>query len=363
MNQIPIAPNFKYTNQITINNKIINNQFDFIVLKREESDQDNPSESIILSSSNEFAKSFVIKGFNIYNKVSFRNTISQYNFNYNKDLNDDVTRSFLNYSSDFYYDSLYGINSRLKFILPIQLENNNKIINEDSNSITFGYQNQFSENRFFGYDLHDNTPRLIYGLESNNFFNDSTNIKLNQSFSFNKKNNYSSYINQTSKLSDYSFEINSDLNDISINFDTRLDSENLSKKEMNYLISYNKKIDVSLKYNETSKDSFKNNSNDTKSLKLTAGKSLNKNVRISLSSELDLKNDYDPYSNSLDLRLKDECSQFVISYKNSRFNDNFNTQPSETISFNFYMDYLGFFGYQQSTDLFFQETGSFNYGM
>ena len=36
---------------------------------------------------------------------------------------------------------------------------------------------------------------------------------------------------------------------------------------------------------------------------------------------------------------------------------------NETISINFYMDYIGFFGYEQSTDLFFKEPGSMNYGL
>jgi hypothetical protein len=48
-----------------------------------------------------------------------------------------------------------------------------------------------------------------------------------------------------------------------------------------------------------------------------------------------------------------------ISYSNTRFNDNFNTQPEEKISFTFSMDYLGFFGYEQTTDLFFERTGKY----
>ena len=51
-----------------------------------------------------------------------------------------------------------------------------------------------------------------------------------------------------------------------------------------------------------------------------------------------------------------------ISYTDKRFNDNYNTKPSEIISISFSMDYLGFFGYQQKQNLFFEETGDFNYG-
>ena len=59
----------------------------------------------------------------------------------------------------------------------------------------------------------------------------------------------------------------------------------------------------------------------------------------------------------------DECSNLAVTYSDTRFNDNFNTQPEQKLSFTFSMDYLGFFGYEQSTNLFFEEPGSFNYGL
>ena len=61
--------------------------------------------------------------------------------------------------------------------------------------------------------------------------------------------------------------------------------------------------------------------------------------------------------------LFDDCSKLDITYTNTRYNDNFNTQPEETIGITFSMDYLGFFGYEQSTDLFFSEPGDINYGL
>ena len=75
-----------------------------------------------------------------------------------------------------------------------------------------------------------------------------------------------------------------------------------------------------------------------------------------------MKNNYDPYKSSLKLSLFDECSQLDINYSNTRFNDNFNTTPEEIIGITFRMDYLGFFGYEQSTDLFFTDPGNLNYG-
>ena len=36
----------------------------------------------------------------------------------------------------------------------------------------------------------------------------------------------------------------------------------------------------------------------------------------------------------------DDCSQLDISYMNTRFSDNYNTQPEEKLSITFSMDYL-----------------------
>ena len=70
-------------------------------------------------------------------------------------------------SSDVNFNNFSSITPKIKFIIPMQLVNSNKKINEDSKSITFNYQNQFSENRFFGNDLFDNAPRVVYGMDSN----------------------------------------------------------------------------------------------------------------------------------------------------------------------------------------------------
>ena len=92
-------------------------------------------------------------------------------------------------------------------------------------------------------------------------------------------------------------------------------------------------------------------------------KKINDNININFESNLDVKNNYDPYKGVFKISLFDECSQLDISYSNIRFNDDYNTQPEEKISFTFSMDYLGFFGYEQSTDLFFKEPGNLNYGL
>ena len=132
---------------------------------------------------------------------------------------------------------------------------------------------------------------------------------------------------------------------------------------MNYSVSFSNPIELTLNYNETQSEAFKNLSRDTQSIKSSISKKVNDHIYLGYVSDYDVKNNYDPYKTSFRISIFDECSQLDIDYTNTRFNDNYNTTPEETISFTFSMDYLGFFGYQQTTDLFFTEPGNVNYGL
>jgi len=164
-------------------------------------------------------------------------------------------------------------------------------------------------------------------------------------------------------FSDYALELNSKYNDLLFSIDTRLDQKNLSKKEMNYSLYIDKPFKLKLNYNETQARAFKSSSNETQSLDLVISNKINNHFKLGYSTSLDLKNNFNPYKSSVNLSLFDECSQLDITYSNTRFNDNFKTQPEEKINLNFKMDYLGFFGYEQTTDLFFNKPGDFNYGL
>ena len=364
LNVIPISPSITYTNLINFKNYSLINEFDFTILKRNESTSSNPSDSFKLNIDNELFNKYFLKNLFFKNKIVFNNSYSDYHFNKNQALNHSSIKSNIKLSSDLYYQNRSTLTPRLKFIIPVQLENSNKNINEDSKSITFNYQNQFSESRFFGNDLFDSSPRLVYGLEYYIQLNkQKVNFKINQSYETNLNNGYSNLINQSSKFSDYSIETKINRKNILFILDTRLDEKTLSKKEMNYSLIFEEPIKLSLNYNETQKEAFKDLSNDTQSLKVVLSKKINDNVELSLDSNLDVKNNYDPYESTFRIRLADECSQLDINYINTRFNDDYNTKPQETISLTFRMDYLGFFGYEQTTDLFFTEPGSVNYGL
>ena len=363
-NLIPLSSSINYENEIAFAKKKLENDIKFDILRRNSSNDSNPSESLNFYVNSEIAENKTINNFISYNKFKLMNSFHNYSFNHNSSLNNEVFNSSIVYSNDLFINRYQEFTPRLKFILPLSVRNEENTINEDSNSITFSYQNQFSENRFLGNDLFDNTPRLIFGIESKiNLFRGKFNFNLNRSYDFNKVNNYAEEINQNTNFSDYALELNSKYNDLLFSIDTRLDQKNLSKKEMNYSLYIDKPFKLKLNYNETQARAFKSSSNETQSLDFIISNKLNNHFELGYTTSLDLKNNFNPYKSSVNLSLFDECSQLDITYSNTRFNDNFKTQPEEKINLNFKMDYLGFFGYEQTTDLFFNEPGDFNYGL
>jgi lipopolysaccharide assembly outer membrane protein LptD (OstA) len=359
LSSIPISPSLNYVNFVDTKNFQIMNNLDFIILKRDNSSVSSPSESFKIKLENEFANVNSINNISIFNKLYVNNSYNEYYFKKNTSLNHNSLKSNLSISSDLYYNTSYFLTPRIKFIIPFQIKNSNKLINEESQSITFNYQNQFSENRFFGNDLFDTSPRTIYGIESSfNIGNAELGFNINQSFETYANNNYANLVNQNSKFSDYALESKLNLENMNFKIDTRLDRNNLSKKEMNYSLNFEKQINLSFIYNETQSESFKNLSNDRQSIIFDLSKKINDNFKFGFTSNLDVKNNYNPYSSELNVSIFDECSNLDITYTNTRFNDNYNTQPKETIGIAISMDYLGFFSYEQSTGILFSEPGN-----
>ena len=363
-NLIPIAPSVKYTNthNPSKNISMINN-FNIGVLKRDNSNVDKPSDSYFIKINNEFLGGNKLNNFNLYNKISFKNNYYSYEYKDNSNLNEDVFQSNAILSSDLYFNNFISSVPRLKFIHHNNLISD-EVINEDSKAISFNYQNQFSDSRYFGEDTQDNSSRIVYGLENKfELFNKKLDVKINQSFDFISNTNYTRDINQTSSFSDFAIEAKTNFKNVSFQFDSRLNRTSLSKKEMNYNFDYSNLLDLNLFYNETDGNSYKTSSSDTETLGFGIGKEINDHISLSFDSNMDLKNNYSPYSQSINLNLSDDCSELVISYNDVRYNDNYNTTPNETLSISFYMDYLGFFGYEQKTNVFFDKPGSLNYGL
>ena len=360
---VPLTPSIKYINQILTNNNLtFSNEINLSNVKRNESNVGKPSDSTSLRLSNSLLFNNRINNLNLYNKINLVSNMSDYNYRNNPTLNDNVVESKFILSSEGFLNFNDTLRPRFKIVNNYNLTDDN-IVNEDSDALSFNYQNQFSDSRFYGSDLEDNSGRIIYGLE-NNFKSLGQNVDLNvnQSYDFKKSSNYTNKINQNSNFSDYAFELKTTFDNTFLKLDTRLDNNDFEKKEMNYSLGYSNLFDLNLEYNETDARAFQHSSSSTQSLGIDFGKQLNDNIKIYFNSDMDLKNDFSPLTQSLKISLFDECSKLDISYIDERFNDNYNTKPNETISISFYMDYLGFFGYEQKSNVFFEEAGDFNYG-
>lgn len=363
--EIPISPSFFYHSQFFISDEIsLLTNIDSRVISRESSSQNNPSENNLINFNNFIITNNKINNINLYNKISFINSINDYKFQHDASLDKQEKNSFLILSSDLHFNTNKFYTPRIKFIHHQNINDLKKTINEDSNSISFNYNNQFSDNRFYGNDLADNTTRAVYGIENElEVNNHKFQINLNQSYDFKALNNYTKKINQTNNISDYSLEIMTNHKLFIFKSNFRIDNKNYTNKEMNYSLQFNKPFDLNFKYNETNENAFESLSTNTKSLGVHAFKEINNNSSFAYESNMDLKNNYRPYSESLTFSLYDECSKLEIIYTNRRYNDNYNTTPEERIGITFSMDYLGFFGYEQSTDLLTQEPGNFTYGL
>ena len=168
---IPLSPHFSYYNSLNFKNNLSNtNEIDFRFIKRDKSLNDLPSENNSLKINNYFSQNQIFNDFSIYNKLSILNNINTYTFEHNTDLNSTKKYHHLILSSDFYYNLNENIKPRFKLIHHNDIYQSSNIINEDSSSLTFSYQNQYSDNRFFGTDARENTSRIVYGLETDFIF-------------------------------------------------------------------------------------------------------------------------------------------------------------------------------------------------
>ena len=359
-------PYLRYHNKKNLNNNLyLLNNYDFYILEREKSSQKNSKKNIGLNINNEISNITLINHDLIINKLIFDNSLRSIKFENSNDDKDYVqTNLSLSTKIDkpLFYDKII---SKFAIIINEDFNTYKNYTNEDSQSVSFSYSHLFKENRVFGNDLFDNSKRFVYGVEfGSNQENNLLKFSIGQSYDFSANNNYLNKINQNSYLSDYALNVKSIFRSVEFDIDGRFNQENLTKKEMNYSIYYSKSpIDLSFIYNETSKEAFNNYSDDSKALKTQIDYKLNDNLKFSSYANIDLKNEYSPFETSFSLSIFDECSELDINYKNTKYSDNFATTPEETISFSFKMDYLGFFGYEQKSSLFFKETGQFNYGL
>ena len=344
-------PSITYENNYRINSILyLNNHISSSYLIRDESNNSLPIENKKISLKSKLSNNFYSRGFLTTNNINFYINHGSEIFE-NSNLNKEKTNSSIILSSEITKPINNIFKIKTKFVSNGVLKDGT-LVNENSNSITFNYYNLFSDNRFFGSDLIDNSTRIVYGFETLLGTKNNLNLKVGQSFDFKNNTNYLKKINQSDKISDIALEGNLKFKDkINFKYDARLNKRKFSNKESNYAVNINGPINILVNYNQTSRNAYRDLSNNTESLKMSFNKNIKENIALDFNTNIDLKNNSSPYYQKIGISFFDECSKFSIIYDRSKFNDNFNTQPEESVRFEFYMDYLGFVGYEQSTNL------------
>ena len=227
---VPVSSSIIYNNIHSFNNLNYMNELELTILNRNESNID-PSKSFKLNLKNDLIKNFLIDELKSFNKIQFTNSYGDFEFNNDTSKNNNSFKSSVILSSDLFFHHYKNKIPRVTFILPLQIENSNKTVNEDSRSITFNYQNQYSSNRFFGSDLFDSSPRVVYGIENDiSIFQQDISFNLNQSYEFKSNSSYNDLINQNTNFSDYSIESKAVYKNILFEVDARLDQKIFQKK-------------------------------------------------------------------------------------------------------------------------------------
>ena len=327
-----------------------------------------PNNRLNFSVKNNLKQRYNLFGLNLIN--SFNNILNIDSINYFNETvhqGNRLTNKQI-YSSEI--SKIFNFNNRNIFKSKVEgtfyndYSNSNITLNEDTKSISLDYNSMFTDNRLNGYDIADDDLRIAYGIEykNRNRNNLISEINLGQAYNFDNTSKYISNIKSDGRLTDFLSNIDIGMGNWEINNQLRLDKSDLEIKEIFTEGSLQYEEDsISITFNNTDENSFIG-TEDSQNLGFSVNKKINDNIYMGYSSSFDVLNNYQPYSQSLMINIVDDCSSLVISYENQRYNDLNNTKPSETISFRYYMDYLGFFSYDQSFNSLFKDFGEVNYG-
>lgn len=368
-NSLPELSYYNMVSPIFLGRKFyLKNQINISNIYRNTSLYELPNNRLNFSVKNNFKQRYNLLGLNLIN--SFNNILNIDSINYFNETAQQGNRLTNKqiYSSEI--SKIFNFNNRNIFKSKVEgtfyndYSNSNITLNEDTKSISLDYNSIFTDNRLNGYDIADDDLRIAYGIEykNRNRNNLISEINLGQAYNFDNTSKYISNIKSDGRLTDFLSNIDIGIGNWEINNQLRLDKSDLEIKEIFTEGSLQYEEDsISITFNNTDENSFIG-TEDSQNLGFSVNKKINDNIYMGYSSSFDVLNNYQPYSQSLRINIFDDCSSLQISYENQRYNDLNNTKPSETISFRYYMDYLGFFSYDQSFNSLFKDFGEVNYG-
>jgi LPS-assembly protein len=342
-------PSLEYLNYYNFkNNAILNNKVKLDLISRNTSANYLPMRIFRLNVSNSFQKNYNLKkNYKIINTLKLSNTILSVKEG-SRDTNiisgrSERSSSYISSEINkiFYLKKRNKIKPRLKFIFSNITNSKELNINDNSQSLSFSYNNIYQENKYFGSDKEENGSRVVMGLEQKYYKGDNTEIAINYGSIYNidKERNYMLDIKQGNKLSDHLMELSLAYKSNKFSYNSRNDYKNFDLKEDSVNYSFeNGKNNLALSKNLTNKNAYKD-SESSHFMTLKYNRSINGNSNFSYENEIDFENKYEMYSQKYELNFYDECSTLSIAYKTENYSDGNELKPNKTLSIKYEIDF------------------------
>ena len=343
-------PSIRYINYINFkNNLTLNNDLKIDLISRNTSSNYLPMKIFRTNLINSFQRNYnLYDNYNLINKLKFNNSfyvVEEGNADTNIiSGNSHHMASYLSSEVNRVLKVKNGarLKPRAKLILSNISKGNDLSLNDNSQSLSFNYNNLFQENKYFGSDKKESGSKMVLALEQNYKLNNDLDLNINygRSYNFEKNKNFMLDIKQDNKFSDHLTEISFSYRNNEINYNSRHDKKNFDLKEdsISYQINDSKNI-FNLNKELTSNNSYINSkSNHFMTANYT--RKINKNSNFSYQTEINLEDNNKVYSQDYELEFYDECSKINLSYSIDNYSDGKLLQPNKTLSISYELDFI-----------------------
>ena len=348
----PYSFSSRYINYINLKDDLIlSNDIKVDLITRQLSSDYLPNRIVRSNILSSFQKNLIInKNYNLINKLVFDTSgISVEEGEVDTNIIPGSSSQITTYASSeinkiFKINNAYKIKPRTKLIIESSSKSKQLNVNDNSQSLSFDYNNLFEENRYFGSDKKESGSRVIASIEQSYNIKQGIDFKMNYGRTYNigDKNNLMKDINQNSNLSDHLIDMSLNYKKNEIKYSSRYENKNFKLKEdfLSYKFKDTKNSFV-INKNITDKDAF-STSKSTHFMTLVYGRKINSNSRFIYENEIDL-DDKTTKSFKQEYRLEffDECSSLSLNYSIDNYNDGKQLKPNKTFEINYQMNFLG----------------------
>ena len=343
-------PSIRYINYINFkNNLTLNNDLKVDLISRNTSSNYLPMKIFRTNLMNSFQKNYnLYVNYNLINKLKFNNSFYVVEEG-NADTNiiSGNSHHMASYISSevnrvLKVKNRVRLKPRAKLILSNISNGNDLSLNDNSQSLSFNYNNLFQENKYFGSDKKESSSRIVLALEQNYKLKNDLDLNINygRSYNFEKNKKFMLDIKQDTKFSDHLTEILFSYKNNEINYNSRHDKKNFDLKEDSISYQFNDSKNIfNLNKELTSNNSYIN-SKSSHFMNVNYTRKINKNSNFNYQTEINLEDNNKVYSQDYELEFYDDCSRINLSYSIDNYSDGKLLKPNKTLSISYELDFI-----------------------